>query len=128
MSASKDYHLEKEEEGKGFDYHLFKRLWAYVTPYRKLFYLSLLMLVLGTLFQLHVDVSRQPQPHSLGFDQGDVAVDDARLLQRAHPAQAGRLAKVNLLGQFAVAETAVPLQGSENLVVDPVELHFRSIC
>jgi ATP-binding cassette subfamily B protein/ATP-binding cassette subfamily C protein len=54
VSASKDYHLEKEEEGKGFDYHLFKRLWAYVTPYRKLFYLSLLMLVLGTLFQLYI--------------------------------------------------------------------------
>ena len=54
MSGSKDFLLEKEEEGKGFDYHLFKRLWAYVTPYRKLFYLSLLMLVLGTLFQLYI--------------------------------------------------------------------------
>jgi len=37
--------------------------------------------------------------------------DDARLLQRAHPAQARRLAQVNLLGQFAVTESAIPAAG-----------------
>jgi len=56
MSASnqplKDFRVEKEEEGRGIDLQLFKRLWAYVTPYRKMFYLSLVMLVIGTLLQL----------------------------------------------------------------------------
>ena len=78
------------------------------------------LLFLAVQRDAHEHVARQPDPGLV--DERHVAVDDARLLQRAHPAQAGRLAKVNLLGQFAVAETAVPLQGSENLVVDPVEL------
>jgi hypothetical protein len=35
---------------------------------------------------------------------------------------------MHLFGQFAVAEPAIPLQGREDLIVDPVKLHFRSIC
>ena len=52
--TSKDYRVEKDEEGRGFDLRLFKRLWVYVTPYRKLFFLSLVMLVIGTLLQLYI--------------------------------------------------------------------------
>jgi ATP-binding cassette subfamily B protein/ATP-binding cassette subfamily C protein len=51
---SKDFRIEKEEEGKGFDFHLIRRLWRYVHPYRVLFYVSLAMLLCSTVLQLFI--------------------------------------------------------------------------
>ena len=62
-------------------------------------------------------------------EHGSVLTPDERLeLIDGAAAQAGRLAQVHLFGQFAVAEPTLPLQGREDLIVDPVEFHFRSIC
>ncbi len=55
MAATKkhsDFHFEQEEEGKAFDVRIFKRLWKFLLPYRLLFLISLILLVLSTVFQL----------------------------------------------------------------------------
>ena len=76
---------------------------------------------LGTLFQLHVDVGRQPQPHSLGFDQGDVAVDDARCFQPlvATLHRTGR--KPDRGGNFVVGGAAVRLEVAKDLPIQLVK-------
>jgi hypothetical protein len=51
-----------------------------------------------------------------------VAADIARLLQRAHPAQAGRGRYADAAGQLDIGHAAVVLQFGEDLAVDWIEL------
>ncbi len=54
MAENKDYRLESETAGSKFDLEIFKRLWAYVKPYKLLFVFSLFFLGLATLLQLSI--------------------------------------------------------------------------
>lgn len=53
-AQSKDFRIEKEEEGRSFDLKIFKRLWKYMLPYSGLFYVSLIMLIGATILQLYI--------------------------------------------------------------------------
>ena len=63
------------------------------------------------------------RPSAFGVDQRAVAGEDAGLLQRAHPAQAGRRRQADAVGQILVADPAVLLQHGENLAVVAVDFH-----
>src|SRR5690606_5459297 len=60
--------------------------------------------------------------------QGDVALDEPGLLQRAHPPQAGGFGEAHPAGELHVADATVALQFSENLFVEAVEGHDGTLC
>ena len=57
----------------------------------------------------------------LFVEQRAVAFDESRLLERAHPAKAGRRGNPDPARQLDVGNTAVPLQLVEDLPIDGVE-------
>ena len=66
---------------------------------------------------------RQLVAQQLGRDIGVVAADEARLLQRAHAAQAGRCRDAGAARQIHIGHPALLLQIVEDAPVDTVEFH-----
>jgi len=69
-------------------------------------------------FQADMDQHADRKVDRALVDQGGVALDHAALLQRAHPAQAGRLRQPDLIREFDVAQAAVFLQPAQDTAVD----------
>ncbi len=70
--------------GKAYDFRLIKRLWQFILPYKRLFFLSLLLLPLQQAFGL-----AQPYLMKVGIDQY-IAGKDLWGLQNGHAAVLGR--------------------------------------
>ena len=69
------------------------------------------------------------ESHRLGVDLGVIALYEAGLLQRPHPAQAGRRGNSGALGQIDVCHPAIGLQIGQDAKIDSVQFgapHNRS--
>lgn len=87
------------------------------------FLLEVLETFRGVAVHGNVDQGHQAQAQLAGVQQGAVAEDQAGLLQRLDPAQAGGGREANTLGQVLVADAAIFLQELEDLAVVAVEFH-----
>src|SRR6185369_3336032 len=69
------------------------------------------------------DQRHQRQAELFGIEQGAVAGDQARLLQRPYPTQAGGGRKTDTVSQFLVADPSILLQDRKNLPVVAIKFH-----
>ena len=77
--------------------------------------------------QANADKDVAGQPGFRLVEQRDIAVDDAAVFERAHPAQAGRLGEVDQACELHVADAPVVLQHLENGLVVAVDVHGRNL-
>ena len=75
----------------------------------------------GLARQVHEGEEHDLEAQRLLVDQRPVAGDDARLLQRAHAAQAGRRGHADAAGQLDIGHPPVRLELADDLQVDIVE-------
>jgi amino acid efflux transporter len=77
---------------------------------------------------LELDEYGEPEPGSGSVDISPITADDAVLLQRAHPAQAGRGRQRDRLGQIDVGDSSVGLQPGHDGTINSVNDKFWHNC
>src|SRR6478609_9684966 len=114
-----DHHAQQEihlaREGDAFD-HLGPALHAGTEQVHRV-----ALVVLGVLFEPHVDVGGEPQTHGLGTHQRHVAIDDAALLHALDAPQHGTGRQADLPAGYVVGRAAVVLQRTQDDMVELVQ-------
>ena len=64
------------------------------------------------------------RPTAPGSTRRHMLADDAALLERADPAQAGRRAEPDRVGELRIGDSRVLLQRRQDLTVDCVQIEF----
>ena len=80
----------------------------------------------GDFAQGHEHDRRKAQAQLLGRQQGAIAQDHPRFLQRPHPSMARRKAQPHAFCEFGEGQAAIGVQLSENLAVNSIHVEEPS--
>jgi hypothetical protein len=74
-------------------------------------------------FNFDPDKYSQPKPYFVAIQIGLIAANHPGFLQHPHPSQTGRGGQADFFRQLHIAQSTVPLQGSEDFTVVGIQFH-----